>query len=161
MVKRRQEAKTKNPECFLFHEISDELEDKETGTKYVEIQAFRWGYNGSMFGLIAVKSKISEFQGPRKITELECFPWEYLEENKRNVPQLIKRGERWCEHVEAKKFYYKGWRTMKVLISMLKYPTLISNIGVAQVPTRSKFQYEINVFSKNVQNPITCYLSYY
>ena len=74
VVKRRQEAKTKNPECFLFHEISDELEDKETGTKYVEIQAFRWGYNGSMFGLIAVKSKISEFQGPRKITELECFP---------------------------------------------------------------------------------------
>lgn len=120
VVKRGQAVKTENPECFLFHEISDELEDKEIGTKYMEIKAFRWGYNGSMFGLVAVKSRISQFQGPRKITELECFPWEYLEENKRNElePQLIKRGERWCENVEAKKFYYKGLRIMKPLISI-------------------------------------------
>ncbi|KAL9042370.1 MAG: hypothetical protein Q9214_003801 [Letrouitia sp. 1 TL-2023] len=43
VVTRSQAAKTENVECFLFHDISDELEDKETGTKYMEIQAFRWG----------------------------------------------------------------------------------------------------------------------
>lgn len=118
VVKKGQAVKTENPECFLFHKISDELEDKKTGIKYMEIQAFRWGYNGSMFGLVAVKSRISQFQGPRKITELECFPWEYLEEKRRNElePQLIKRGQRWCENVEAKKFYYKGLRIVKPTI---------------------------------------------
>ena len=119
-VKRDHAAKTVKPECFLFHEISDELEDKETGTKYREIEAFRWGHDGSMFGLTAVKTQIDQFQGPRKITELECFPMEYLEENDKIklVPQLIKRGELWCEKVEAKNFTYKGFTPTRFLMSM-------------------------------------------
>ena len=158
-LKRGQVAKTVNPECFLLHEISDELEGKERGVKYRVIEAFRWGYNGSMFGLTAVKIGIDQFQGLKKITELECFPLKYLEEKDKNklVPQLIKRGERWCENVEAKNFYYKGLRKMKFLISV-KCPSLISIIGVAQVPRPSHFEDKINIHSINVPNPTSGYL---
>lgn len=50
-VKRDSVEKTVRPECFLFHEIGDEQEDKTTGTKFIDVEVLRWAYNGSMFGL--------------------------------------------------------------------------------------------------------------
>ena len=103
-------GKTESPECFLFHEIGDEKEDKTTGVKYMDVDVFRWGYNGSMFGLTAETLRIKEFPGPRKITDLECFPFKFLAEDEKNtlVPKLIARGKRWINNVEAKNFEYKG-----------------------------------------------------
>lgn len=102
--------KTESPECFVFHEISDELEDKETGVKYMEIETIRWGFNGSMFGPTTEKLRIKEFPGARKITELECFPLKYWKEEEKNelVQKLIARGERWCDYVENKNLDYEG-----------------------------------------------------
>lgn len=105
--------RTMRPECFLFHHIRDELEDQLTGAKYMDIEVLRWGYNGLMFGLTAERLRIQEFAGPRKITELECFPLKYLEEKEKNelIPKLIDRGRKWCDYVEAKNFQYKGLRS--------------------------------------------------
>jgi hypothetical protein len=102
--------KTDNPECFMFHTISDELEDRERGGKYVEIEVFRWGFNGTMFGLTAERLKISEFPGLRKITELECIPWASMKEEEKNklFPKLVARGKKWCEYLEAKNLVYEG-----------------------------------------------------
>ncbi|KAH8681802.1 hypothetical protein BX600DRAFT_447332 [Xylariales sp. PMI_506] len=130
-VKRDKAEKTERPECFLFHEISDEIEDKMTGAKYVDVKVFRWGFNGSMFGLTSEKLKIKEFLGPRKITELECFPLKYLDEDVKNVlvPRLISRGEKWCDYLEATSFEYKG---------------------AAQVPTRSNWSWDVKIIPKNM-----------
>lgn len=109
-IKRDKVEKTERPECFLFHEIGDELEDKMTGAKSIDVEVLRWAYNGSMFGLAKETLRIKEFLGPRKITELECFPIKYLKEKEKNelIPQLIARGKKWCDHVESKIFLYKG-----------------------------------------------------
>jgi hypothetical protein len=109
-VKREKTEKTERPECFLFHEIRDEMEDKTTGGKYMDIEVLRWGFNGSMFGLTAERLRIKEFPGPRKITELECFPLKYMKEEEKNdlIPKLIDRGKKWCDYVESKNFQYKG-----------------------------------------------------
>ena len=148
-VKRDKAEKTESPECFLFHEIGDEKEDKLTGTKFVEITAFRWAYNGSMFGLTSETLRIKEFSGPRKITELECFPLQYLKEEEKNelVPKLITRGERWCEYVEAGNFDYKGLRRLRAYTERRK---LIQTLGVAQVPKRSTWSWDIKIVPRNV-----------
>ncbi|KAH8886177.1 P-loop containing nucleoside triphosphate hydrolase protein [Thozetella sp. PMI_491] len=123
--------KTDNPECFMFHTISDELEDRERGGKYVEIEVFRWGFNGTMFGLVAETLKISEFPGLRKITELECFPWASMKEEDKNklFPKLVTRGKKWCEYLEAKNYYYQG---------------------TAQVPKRATWSWSVRVITKNM-----------
>ena len=109
-IKRDMPGKTESPECFLFHEIGDEKEDKSTGGKFMDVEVFRWGYNGSRFGLTAETLRVKEFLGPRKITDLECFPFKFLAEDEKNmlVPRLIARGKRWINNVEAKNFEYKG-----------------------------------------------------
>ena len=111
-VKREKSGKTERPECFLFHEISDELEDKLMVGKYRNISVFRWGYNDSTFGLTAGTLQIREFPGPRKITDLECFPLKHLTDEEKNelVPGLIARGKRWCDYVQAKTMEYEGLR---------------------------------------------------
>jgi hypothetical protein len=111
-VKREKSGKTVHPECFLFHEISDELEDKMVGGKYREISVFRWGYNDSRFGLIAGKLHVREFLGPRKITDLEFFPLKHLKDEDKNdlIPRLIARGKRWFDLVTAKTMEYRGLR---------------------------------------------------
>jgi hypothetical protein len=114
-VKREKAENTERPECFLFHEIGDEQEDKATGAKYMDIEVFRWWYNGSMFGPTAETLRIKEFSGPRKITDLECFPLSYLKEEGKTelIQRLIARGEKWCSYVESKIFQYKGLRRSK------------------------------------------------
>lgn len=115
-VKRDSVEKTVRPECFLFHEIGDEQEDKTTGTKFIDVEVLRWAYNGSMFGLARERLRIKEFLGPRKITELDCFPLKYMKDEEKNelIPQLISRGKKWCEQVESKIFQYKGWRAQRL-----------------------------------------------
>jgi len=44
-VKRENSGTTKRPECFLFHEISDELEDSLTIGKFKNVHVFRWGWD--------------------------------------------------------------------------------------------------------------------
>jgi hypothetical protein len=109
-IKRDTEQRTQRPECFLFHEISNDIEDKKTGFRYMDIKAFRWAYHDATFGLKAETIRIKEFPEPRKITELDCFPLKYLEEAQRNelVPNLIARGIRWCAYVEPTTLNYKG-----------------------------------------------------
>lgn len=148
-LKRERAEKNESPECFLFHGISDELEESTTGAKYVEVQALRWGYNGSMFGLTAESLRINEFSGSRKITELECFPLKYLKEEDRDkmVPELIERGRRWCDYVEAKTFSYKG---LKISMKRGAGSWLTILTGVAHVPHRSTFCWDIKVIPKYV-----------
>jgi hypothetical protein len=112
-VKREKSGKTERPECFLFHQISDELEDTSMIGKYRNVGVFRWGYNDSMFGLTAGKLQIREFTGPRKITDLECYPLKHLKDEDKNdlVPRLIARGKRWCDYVQATTMEYQGLRT--------------------------------------------------
>ncbi|KXJ92546.1 hypothetical protein Micbo1qcDRAFT_193979 [Microdochium bolleyi] len=63
--------KTKQPECFVFYRIADEAKDEKTGTKYLEIELIRWGFNGYLFGLTKERARINAFAGARKITDLE------------------------------------------------------------------------------------------
>lgn len=130
-VKREKSGKTERPECFLFHEISDEMEDKFTVGKYRNVKVFSWGYNGSAFGLTAGTLQIKEFAGPRKITDLECFPLKHLKDEDKNelVPGLIARGKRWCEYVKAKTMEYKG---------------------IAKAPTKSNWSFEVKIVPKNM-----------
>jgi len=112
-VKREKSGKSERPECFLFHEISDELEDNSVEGKYRNVGIFRWAYNDLTFGLTAGTLRIREFQGSRKITDLECFPLKHLREEERSelVTELIARGKRWCDYLKAKTMNYKGSRT--------------------------------------------------
>lgn len=102
--------KTKQPECFLFSRIADQAKDEKTGTKYIELEVLRWGFNGFMFGLTKERSYIKEFAGARKITDLECYPLQYLEEARKNtlIPSLIERGQKWCKYVEATNLQFEG-----------------------------------------------------
>jgi hypothetical protein len=102
--------KTVSPECFVFHHISNELEDKERGGKYVEISVYRWGFNGTKFGLTAHTLRIAEFPGSREITELECYPWKLMPKEKKDkyFRQMVERGRRWCKYMEPTSCVYQG-----------------------------------------------------
>lgn len=102
--------KTTHPECFLFYRLSEPVKDESKGTGYIEIEVLRWGFNGSMFGLTKEKTRVRQFAGARKITDLECYPLQYLEDEQKNIliPKLIERGKKWCQWVEAKNLQYQG-----------------------------------------------------
>ncbi len=62
------------------------MEDSQMGGKYRDLDVFRWGYNGSKFGLTSETLRIKEFPGSRRITDLECFPFVHLREEEKNDP---------------------------------------------------------------------------
>jgi hypothetical protein len=100
-------------ECVILHDISDILEDKQKGGKYVELRAFRWQYNGTMFGPSLKKIRLDEFSGARQITELDYYPIEAISKEKRSdlFKTLIERGRKWCETVrviDGKHYQYNG-----------------------------------------------------
>ncbi|KAH7032677.1 P-loop containing nucleoside triphosphate hydrolase protein [Microdochium trichocladiopsis] len=127
--------KTKQPECFLFHRLSEPVKDENTGMKYIDIEVLRWGYNGSMFGLTKEKTRIKEFAGSKKITDLDCFPLQYLGEEEKNslIPRLVQRGKMWCQNVDASNFQYQG---------------------IAMVPEESKRGWETNLVPKALSGRI-------
>jgi hypothetical protein len=97
-------------ECYLLRDISEELENKEKGLKYVEMRVFSWRYNGFRFGLSPEILKLESFPGRRKITELEYFPLQHLpaEKQKALVTDLVARGHKWVQYVNTTHFEYKG-----------------------------------------------------
>lgn len=107
---------TEKPECFLFLDISDDLEDKTKGGKYIELNVLRWGFDGSKYGPTKVRLRIKEFPSLKGITDLECYPLSQLKPEKRNpmVLELIERGKRWCDYVKAKNFKYEGLKAPSI-----------------------------------------------
>jgi hypothetical protein len=127
-------------ECFLLHDISDEKEDKQNGVKYVEIRAFQWRYNGSRFGPALETLRLDEFQGRRKITELDYFPLDRFKPDEKRealVKKLIQRGRKWCQVVESKHFDYKGISSLRKH-RMFITKTFLKVLGVGEVAKTEK-----------------------
>lgn len=100
-------------ECVVLHDISDILEDKQKGGNYVELRAFRWQFNGTMFGPSLKTIRLDEFSAAREITELDYYPVEALSKERREelLEALIERGKKWCKTVrviDGKHYKYNG-----------------------------------------------------
>jgi hypothetical protein len=68
--------------------------------KFLEIEAWRWGYNGSKFGPSIEKLLIPAFSASRRITQLPVFPLNSIvipdqEKQSQLRSRLIERGRKW------------------------------------------------------------------
>jgi hypothetical protein len=84
--------------------------DPETKEDFFELLVWSWDYNGKGFGPTTTALILPEFQGARKLIEIECFPLECLPEKERDslVAQLIARGKKWRRLVRQSHQQYTG-----------------------------------------------------
>ena len=102
-------------QCEHFQELyrvtNIEYKLNEVGRDdYFEILVWSWDFNGNAFGPATSKLRILQFQGARRLTELDAFPLECLPEDERRtvVDRLIERGKKWRGVVARGHQQYSG-----------------------------------------------------
>jgi hypothetical protein len=94
-------------ECLRVVHCEKKTKDGET---FFEIEAWRWGYNGTKFGPTLDRIIIPEFSSSRRISQLKVFPLKVMpdEEQKLLCSYLVKRGRTWRKYVDVNHRHYSG-----------------------------------------------------
>ncbi|TPX12726.1 uncharacterized protein E0L32_000903 [Thyridium curvatum] len=94
-------------ECYR---VSDCSAIVINGSTFFSITAWSWDYNGISFGPSRTTLHIPEFQGARKVTELNIYPFDALSpaEQKELESKLIARGKVWRKSVDLCHREYSG-----------------------------------------------------
>ena len=94
--------------CEYVPEVRQGTDDDLT--PYFKIEAKRWDYNGTRFGMCTEKLKIREFPTPVKIDTLVVYPIRFhKKENPESLRErLTQRGRKWREILEKTHMHYNG-----------------------------------------------------
>jgi len=92
--------------------------------KYYNIEGRYLEYDGKNFGMGSMEIEVAEFTGPRKISNLGCYPLKYHKEADKLKEQLITRGKKFIglkgmqyRFHKGMAFYKKKRQTIKVNIN--------------------------------------------
>jgi len=94
--------------CEYVPEVRQGTDDDLT--PYFKIEAKRWDYNGTRFGMCGEKLKIREFPTPVKIDTLMVYPIRFhkKEDTESLKERLIQRGRKWRGILEKTHMHYNG-----------------------------------------------------
>lgn len=77
-----------------------------------EINCLMWNYEGDTFGISSKSIKIAEFEGQRKITDLNIYPFDSLPDHEKAsmYERLLARGKKWMTFTGLQHRLYDGKR---------------------------------------------------
>ena len=88
--------------------------------KYYNIEGRYLEYDGKTFGMGSVEIEVPEFQGPRKISSLACYPLRYHKEAEKLKHQLIERGKKFVGLKGMQYRFHKGMAFYKKKRQIIK-----------------------------------------
>lgn len=88
--------------------------------KYYNIEGRYLEYDGKTFGMGQMEIEVPEFTGPRKISNLGCYPLKYHKESEKLKQQLIDRGKKFVELAGMKYKFHKGMAFYKKKRQVIK-----------------------------------------
>ena len=76
--------------------------------KYYNIEGRYLEYDGKNFGMGSMEIEVEEFKGPRKISNLACYPLKYHKDANTMKKQLIERGKKFVSLKGMQYKFHKG-----------------------------------------------------
>ncbi|KAL9074861.1 MAG: hypothetical protein Q9161_001999 [Pseudevernia consocians] len=76
--------------------------------KYYNVEGRYLEYDGKTFGMGSMEIEVEEFKGPRKISNLACFPLKYHKDANTMRKQLIERGKKFVSLKGMQYKFHKG-----------------------------------------------------
>lgn len=76
--------------------------------KFYNIEGRYLEYDGKTFGMGSMEIEVEEFKGPRKISNLACYPLKYHKEANAMKKQLIERGKKFVSLKGMQYKFHKG-----------------------------------------------------
>ena len=76
--------------------------------KYYNIEGRYLEYDGKTFGMGSMEIEVEEFKGPRKISNLACYPLKYHKDAEAMRKQLIERGKKFVSLKGMQYKFHKG-----------------------------------------------------
>lgn len=89
------------------------------GTWY-DIEGKYLEYDGKSFGMGSMAVQVSQFQGARRISSLDCFPLQYHKDPEKTKADLIERGKKFVALEGVHYKYHKGMAYTKRKRQILK-----------------------------------------
>jgi hypothetical protein len=85
------------------------LESSERG-RFAELTCLMWNFETNTFGISSRDINMCEFDGTRKITDLDVYPFESLsDDDKANMyERLLARGKKWMALTSLQHRFYNG-----------------------------------------------------
>lgn len=88
--------------------------------KYYNIEGRYLEYDGKTFGMGSMEIEVGEFTGPRKISNLGCYPLKYHKEADKLREQLISRGKKFAGLKGMQYRFHKGMAFYKKKRQVIK-----------------------------------------
>lgn len=76
--------------------------------KFYNIEGRYLEYDGKTFGMGSMEVEVEEFKGPRKISNLACYPLKYHKDSDAMKKQLIERGKKFVSLKGMQYKFHKG-----------------------------------------------------
>ena len=76
--------------------------------KFYNIEGRYLEYDGKTFGMGSMEIEVEEFKGPRKISNLACYPLKYHKDTDAMKKQLIERGKKFVSLKGMQYKFHKG-----------------------------------------------------
>lgn len=89
--------------CLLWSQHSSYVKGK-----YYNIEGRYLEYDGKTFGMGSMEIEVEEFKGPRKISNLACYPLKYHKNADTMTKQLIERGKKFVSLKGMQYKFHKG-----------------------------------------------------